>query len=69
MSAVRFLRGTVLGAGVTADVGEEVDLDDSTAEHFVRSERAVYVGDEQLPEDPGIITTKDTPKPRDKRTR
>lgn len=69
MSRVRFLRGTVLGVGVQAEIGAEVELDDATAQHFVRAGRAEFVGEEELEPDPGVITTKDTPKPRDKRTR
>ena len=69
MSTVKFLRGTVLGAGEVAQIGDEIDLPEPDAQHFVRAGRAVFVGDEELPEDPGIVTTKDTPKPRDKRTR
>ncbi len=69
MSRVRFLRGTVLGAGEVAEVGDEVELDATTATFFVKQGRALFVDDSVLPEDSGIITVEDTPKAKASRTR
>lgn len=68
MSAVKFLRGTVLGTGVSAGVGEVVELDEPLAKFFVAQGRAVYVGDEPIDADTGIVTDPD-PDPRTKKAR
>lgn len=67
---VKFLRGTVLGTGLTAGVGEVVELeDDALANQFVKQEKAVFVDGTELPEDPGIIQTPEPPKGKAARTR
>jgi len=69
VSRVRFLRGTVLGTGLAAGVGDEVDLEDRDAQLFVAQGRAVFLDDTTLPDDPGVITVADTPTAKAKRTR
>ncbi len=69
MSRVQFVRGTVLGTGVVAEVGDVVECEEGAANLFVRQERAVFVDGEELPPDPGLITVEDTPKPKASRTR
>lgn len=68
MSAVKFLRGTVLGTGIAASAGEVVELDDQLATFFVRQGRAEFVHGETLDADPGIITDAE-PDPRTKKAR
>lgn len=70
MIAVRFLRGTILGTGIAAGVGEVVSLDDTLANWFVKSGRAVFVSDgDTLPPDTGLVTAPEAPKAKASRTR
>lgn len=69
MSAVRFLRGTVIGTGRAAGAGEVCEIDDDAARFFVAQGRAVYVDGTALPTDTGALTVADTPKPKASRTR
>jgi hypothetical protein len=66
VSAVKFLRGTVLGTGVSAGVGEVVELDEPLARFFVAQGRAEFMSGEALDADPGIIT-EPTGDPRTKK--
>lgn len=68
MSTVKFLRGTVLGTGVAAGVGEVVELDEQLATFFVAQGRAEFVGEGAVAADPGIIT-EPTGDPRTKKAR
>lgn len=70
MSRVRFVRGTVLGTGLAASVGDEHELDAGDAQWFVSQGRAHFVdAAETLDPDPGRITVKDTPAAKASRTR
>lgn len=70
MSAVKFLRGTILGTGSAAGVGEVVELDDALASFFVAQGRALFVGSDTVPADPGVITAAAAdPRLRKARTR
>ena len=70
MSAVKFLRGTILGTGVAAGVGEVVELEDQLASFFVAQGRAVFVDGATVEADPGVITdAKPDPRTPKARTR
>ena len=56
MIAVTFRRGTVLGTGVAAGVGETVTLEDETARWFVACGRAIFADGSPAPVDHGIVT-------------
>lgn len=66
---VQFLRGTVLDAGVGADVGDEADVEDALALQWVKQGRAIYVDGEGMPDDSGIITPPEPPKAKATRVR
>jgi hypothetical protein len=68
VTSVRFLRGTILGTGLAAGVGDVVSLDEATAAWFVANGRAVFVNGETLP-DPGIVQAPESPKAKAARTR
>jgi hypothetical protein len=69
VTSVRFLRGTILGTGLAAGVGDVVSLDEATAAWFVANGRAVFVNGETLPPDPGIVQAPESPKAKAARTR
>lgn len=68
MSLVKFTRGTIIGTGLSAGAGEVHDIEEPTAQFFVRQGRAVYV-DGAVPADPGIVTVAEAPKPKAARVR
>lgn len=69
MIDVKFLRGTILGTGVSAGVGDVVTLDEGLAHWFVKQGRAVFVNGETLPPNSGLIAPPESPKPKASRTR